>query len=142
MRNSAPAQPTASSRRFGRTAVVVHLLSILAAGMMFLIGYFQHDLTDRNVFSAFGLAMGGVGLVWSIVLAVRAGYNKEPLLLPLLIPLMVGWELSIPLALLWLDPKRGYKNNWYEIHYVCAPLILPLLTFSATAAALFFSVPS
>lgn len=130
--------PPTPPRRLGRTAVAVHLLALLAGGLFFLAAYFQKDLSAREVFNAFGFSLSFVGLNWSVVLAVRAGLREESLLLPLFMPLLVGWELSVPFLLLWHDPQRGFDTNWYFLHYICAPLWFPLATVSATIAVPFF----
>jgi len=130
------AAPTVPANRFGRSGILVLLVTLATAGAFGGVAYLIRDESaSKDVLLPLMLIIGGVGLVWSIVLAIRAVANRESLLFPFLIALPIFWGLSVPLLQTWPETNRGTDDKWYFLHFFLFPLIIPQGVFALTMAA-------
>lgn len=136
--SSEPAPHTESPpppNRFGRSGVLVFVVALATAGAFGVAGILTRDHAASNdVLFPLMLIIGGVGIAWSLVLAVRAVANRESLLFPYLIALPVFWALSVPLLQTWPEFNRGGEDRWYFLHAGLFPLLIPLGVFALTIA--------
>lgn len=129
---------TAQSRH-GRTALVVLAMTVLTTGAFAGVAYgLGLDTATEDALLGLMYSVGGVGVVWSMVLAVRALRQGEPVGRPVAVVMLPLWGLSVPLMMTWVSDKRGRIDDNYLIHVLCLPVIVPMLTLAATTAFGFY----
>ena len=120
-----------SVSRFGRTALIVLLVAISTSAAIVIVKRFAFaDSYEGEVLTIMSGIIGMVGLFWTIVLTMRGALRGEPLIWPFLIALLVFWIASIPMIGTWSADDRGGDNNWSYFHFICLPMVLPLLAIS------------
>jgi hypothetical protein len=146
--NTPPAStlPTKSpGQRFGRTALMIHLLAWLALcvswAMLIIVGeYTPESQATQGVGGATALAFGA----WSGLLALRAIWHGERVLLPTFILVLVGVEATVPCLWLW-DPLLTGNNPLSPLFefalWAGLPLFVPFLVFGSAKGGLDRSSP-
>lgn len=120
---------------FGRTALIVLLVATATSCAILGMKHFTGaDPYDSGVLTILSGIIGVVGLLWAIVLMLRGAVRGEPLVWPFVVVLILLWAASIPMIGTWNDPDRGSENNWSYFHFICLPLLVPLLAISFTVA--------
>jgi len=130
-----PVTQSPRPNRYGRSAISVLLVALITSGAFAGVSKLVDQGDAQDVLLPLAIIIGSVGIVWALVLAIRAVANRESLLFPFLVLLPVFWGLSIPLLLTWPEPSRGEDDKWYFLHFFLFPLIIPLGVFALTVAA-------
>lgn len=136
--SASPAPVRAPGQRFGRTALMIHMLALLcfaaAWTLMLVLGQYSPE----------GQAVQGVGgaaaltcAIWSGLLALRGIWRDEPVGVPLLVLVALGIEAAGPCLWLWLPLLEGYNplTPMYEFSlWLGLPLFVPYFVFVSLIA--------
>jgi len=123
----------APSRRFGRTALVVLAMTVVTAGAFGGVAFgLNVDAQTQDALAGLMYTVAIVGVVWSIVLSVRALKHGEPIFWPGTVLLILLWGASVPLLMTWTKSSRGRYDDLYFLHVLCLPALIPFLTFAFT----------
>lgn len=125
---------TQADKRLGRTALIVLLITLVTsgafAGVAFGLGV---DATTQDALAALMYPIAGVGVLWSIILLVRAMRMGEPLLYTGIALFILLWGATVALAATWMS-ERGSTNHQYIIHFLCLPVVVPVTALAITIA--------
>jgi hypothetical protein len=128
----------APGHRFGRSAMMIHLLAWLALSvawaLMIIMGEESPESqATQGVGGATALAFGA----WSGLLALRAIWHGERVLLPAFILILIGAEATAPCVWLW-DPLLTGNNPLSPLFeftlWAGLPLFVPFFVFGSVLA--------
>jgi len=122
-------------RRFGRTALMIHLLAWLcfgaAWGLMLVLG---KESPEGQAVQGVGGAAALTCAIWSSLLALRGIWHGEPVSIPILVLLVFGMEAVVPCVWLWLPLLEAYNplTPLYEFSlWLGLPLFVPFFVIGS-----------
>jgi hypothetical protein len=129
----AKCQPQMSGE-FGRTGLIVHLTALCASaalwGVSWLVGF---QSKDSEAFAGVSISVAIVGVLWSLLLTIRALKRRESFLTPACTISFFLLELSAVTLPRWVSHTRvAGKTFWMDQYWL--PVVLPMLVLAWVCA--------